>query len=142
MSKIVWRKEYEIGIELIDNQHKSLFELLVKVDVDSNENDRKRIVKEALFSLVDYTKTHFADEEAFMQRINYPKQLEHQAQHRVLIDQIVEILKKIKAGNYNINEKIMEILKNWIFKHIMDHDKQIGEFFQAKQKPSIFIHDT
>lgn len=140
MSQIAWRKEYEIGIEAIDNQHKSLITMLNKIDANREKIDKIPILKEVLIGLVDYTKSHFHDEEAFMEEIGYPKLLEHRRQHQILTDQVVDILKRLRMGNFNINDELMSFLKKWVINHIMDHDHQIGEYYSNQKKAQLIKH--
>lgn len=140
MPQIAWRKEYEIGIKVIDEQHKSLIDMLNKVDANRERIDKIPVLKEVLFGLVEYTKSHFHDEEAFMEEIAYPKLLEHRRQHQILTDQVVDILKKLRTGNFNINDDLMMFLKKWVINHIMDHDHQIGEYYSSRKKVQIIKH--
>ena len=124
---IIWKKEFNTGIEKIDSQHKKLVHLINLLEAAKGKQNENEIVHDAFFELVEYTKVHFADEEKYMEEINYPKIVEHKAQHKVLVKQVIRILNLLKNGNINIGDKLILILNNWLVKHILDHDLEFGK---------------
>ena len=79
------KPEYYIGIEMIDKEHEQLFmyadeayELLYD-EYTPDKYDRIDIILE---KLRDYTVKHFADEEQYMESINYKKLFTQKIQHQ------------------------------------------------------------
>lgn len=126
MPVIEWRDTYKVDVKIIDEQHMKLVELLNELILAKEESKDKEIHREVLIRLVDYTKYHFETEEKLMDTHRYPQEAIHKAQHKILINQIVELLKRYKLGQTNITDTIIEILNNWLFRHILKHDKDLG----------------
>lgn len=128
MELIPWRKEFEIGINAIDEQHKVLVGFINKLADAKNVNDQSSLFKETLFGLVEYTKIHFATEEGIMTQMRYPKLAEHKAQHQILIKQVINIIQNVAENHNYINDDLMLFLRNWLVHHVLGHDKLIEEY--------------
>jgi len=95
---VEWHDNYNIGVEHIDRQHQELFSL---VDNLQKSVAAKIIMNElgpTIAFLVKYTQQHFKDEETFMLGLEYPGLEEHKNLHKNLIQEITDILIKIKKG--------------------------------------------
>lgn len=129
---IQWKSSYCINIDIIDIQHKHLVDLINELAEAKQKQKDSEIHSKVLKELVDYTMLHFKDEEEYMQKIGYPHILEHKAQHKILIRQIVDILQKYKNGQTQITDRLLDILNNWLIKHILKQDKDIGTFVNSR----------
>jgi hemerythrin len=80
--------------------------------------------------LDDYTKTHFKDEEKYMQSINYPKLNEQKQMHQDFIKRLAELRKEYETSGANITVIIgaNQFILDWLTKHISNEDKKIGEY--------------
>lgn len=70
------KSNYLTGIELIDNQHQQLFDYANQVNELLHQEfmiDKYDNIVDVLGKLRDYTKKHFAEEEAYMESIQYKK---------------------------------------------------------------------
>lgn len=85
--------------------------------------------------LDDYTKTHFKDEEKYMQNINYPELSYQKQMHEIFIKKLSEIRKEFEKDGVNIVVILNsnQLILDWLTKHISVADKKIGEFAK-KQK--------
>ena len=68
---IVWTPNLSVGVEHIDNQHKIWFEKANALFEAGREKKARDYIETMLNFLDEYTKQHFRDEEAYMQKINY-----------------------------------------------------------------------
>lgn len=127
---IVWKKEYSIGVEEIDEQHKKLLDIANKFISAKVEGREFEVLKETFVNLVEYTKIHFATEEQHMINNNYYGYEEHKRQHQVLIGQVKRILENFHKEQSRATEDLLTLLKNWLVKHMIDHDKQYGKFLE------------
>jgi hemerythrin len=129
MAFIAWKSAYEIGINEIDEQHKVLLGFINKLEEFKTSENKDEILRDVLFNGVEHTKAHFASEESFMEVIDYPKLAQHKLQHEIFIKEAVGILQKLNM-NINAVENLHNLLKDWFVNHIMEHDRQIGDFYQ------------
>lgn len=125
------KDEYLTGVEIIDKEHRKLFEIAEEIYVLlKNEfiTDKYDKIAEVLGELKDYSLMHFKHEEEYMESINYKKQFSQKIAHE-------EFKKKIESYDLddidsNQDESIVEILNyvtDWLINHIMKADKLIGK---------------
>lgn len=121
-----WKKEYETGIEVIDEQHKELFKIaneaynLLKNDIILDKYDK---VIEIINKLLDYCEYHFSTEEKHLLDIGYKKFLSHKVQHEEFIKELRNAdLEKIDQNQDEYIMKILEFFVKWISEHILARD--------------------
>jgi hemerythrin len=123
---LVWRDEYSVGVEMLDNQHKKLFEIGNNIILALREDstvDRNDKITSLLKDLKDYTIYHFKSEETFMKEINYDKYLPHKSEHDAFIKRLEEV--KLRAFDNEQDVYLQELLKfiiGWISNHILKSD--------------------
>ena len=136
---VTWEEKYATGIELIDNQHKELFNL-------TNQLHRACLggVKEAvpvfldtMNMMVHYFRFHFGAEEKLMERINYPDYQKHKQQHDTLEKNIYNSVKEFKEGNKSVTNNVVKILKEWVFDHIAVYDIQYASYIADQKKKGL-----
>lgn len=127
------KPEYFTGIEFIDEEHKQLFKYANDAYELLHEEftpDKYDNIANILESLREYTKTHFADEEAYMESINYKRIFSQKIMHRTFIEKLDELDLDHMGENENQNEEIMGILQfltDWLINHILRVDCLIGK---------------
>jgi hemerythrin len=70
----------------MDNQHTVLFGLLNDLHAAMMKGQAQNLTGPLLGKLVDYTRTHFAEEEKLMTAAKYPGLNKHKNQHREMND--------------------------------------------------------
>lgn len=125
------KEEYKIGVELIDEQHKKLFELadkaymLLKDDFSLDKYDK---IVHIIEELKEYTIFHFKSEEEYMQSINYKRLFSQKIEHAEFIKKIEAIdLRHIDENQDEGLVKILNFLNDWLTEHILKTDKLIGK---------------
>ena len=79
--------------------HEPEFSLLQSLTDAVNEgDDDKATIFNALNQLLEYTQTHFRNEEALMQRHNYDGYEGHRENHDKLINQVEDLLEDFQEG--------------------------------------------
>jgi hemerythrin len=125
------KPEYYIGIDMIDEEHKQLFLYadeayeLLHDEYTPDKYDRIDIILE---KLRDYTVKHFADEEQYMESINYKKLFTQKVQHQEFIHKLDEFMEHHNDEVEDQDEQIMGILTyltEWLVNHILYVDGQI-----------------
>lgn len=124
-----WKDDYAIGVEIIDEQHKHLFEIGNKI-YDLLENylldDKYDKVVTIIQELGEYTKYHFKTEEDYMLQIRYPKYFSQKVEHDDFIKKIEEIdLKDLDENQEKHIRDILTFVFKWVLEHILKKDKLI-----------------
>lgn len=88
--------------DLLDHQHKELFEISKKLSLMNQRHVETKELKIVLRELLIMINRHFSDEEAFMREIGYPYINHHTRIHRKIILEIEEIIiSEAKFCKYN-----------------------------------------
>ena len=109
-----------------------IFDYMNQVHFALKARKRQDEILPILKSLNDYTIQHFANEERWMESINYPEIGNQKKAHTYLLDKIAEIISQLEAGDEVNLIEVMAFLKKWLQDHIVITDKKYGEFCQAK----------
>jgi hemerythrin len=128
MSYIEWSDKYSVGNDMVDTQHQKLMDIINRYH-DALEAKRPRAELVKIFDEVaDYAIYHFRDEEALMERIQFPKMARHKVIHKQLIEQIGKLRAELVSGVVEIEQQIRFFLKNWLTAHIVGIDTQYTPF--------------
>ncbi len=121
------KDEYYLGIEMIDAQHKRLFEIAEEAYQLLNDEfvvDKFDYIAKILGDLKDYTIFHFADEEKYMESLQYKKLFSHKIEHQEFIEKLSNLdWNEIEANPDQAIMKILNYLNDWLVNHILYTDK-------------------
>jgi hemerythrin len=116
-------KKYSVGVSKIDSEHKKFIDTINKaILVDQNSNNPEAEVVEVLNEMKEYAETHFATEETYMVKFNYPDYENHRKEHQAFIIETMAFFDKITNSDRQLISEILEHLKSWLVNHIQDTD--------------------
>lgn len=110
----------------MDDEHKVLIGMMNDLHT---LNESGRPVAEqlsALDRLVRYTAKHFADEEAYMERIGFPSLRIHKGVHKQLLDRLGEFLSAARSSQ-KLPEDLFVFFKMWLSAHICGIDTKYAQ---------------
>ena len=136
MDLISWRPEYQVGVRLIDTEHKYLFALINEFHAKHARGNALKQCVLVLNRLVAYAEEHFQHEEALMQTINYPRLQDQKGMHKQLYTSIFELNEKLSIEGALVDADTLRFLKHWIIEHIVKEDTRIGDFLRSKAAQS------
>jgi hemerythrin len=119
-----WNNGFSVEVESLDKQHQRLFAMLNELHDAMKAGKGKLFAPAILERLVDYTREHFAAEEALMKRANYPDFASHKAEHEKLKNEIAKMLKNAEGGDSGVSMELSDFLREWLKTHILQRDKQ------------------
>ncbi|MDE7435244.1 MAG: hemerythrin domain-containing protein [Lachnospiraceae bacterium] len=129
MNEVIWRDRFNIGVEVIDKAHQRLFSIVGKL-LSLNEDTAKQqhACREGIKYFKSYTLKHFAEEEAYMQSIQYSEYDMHKSLHDNLRDNTLPALEReLDEQNYSMEaiQHFLGICVGWLNGHIMIEDHAI-----------------
>ncbi|MDE5898813.1 MAG: bacteriohemerythrin [Treponemataceae bacterium] len=139
---IKWDPKFEIGIPVIDEQHKKLVELCnasyqALIQGSAENSSWERSLSGALRECVEYVQTHFKNEETLMKACGYSGFPEHKRMHDSFIKKILEASGTFGAANAATAFKFVKFLYDWILSHIAHEDKlyvqSVLEFYRQRK---------
>jgi len=131
MAFFTWNEQYSVHVEAMDNQHKRLFELISKLHEAMLTGKGNAELGEVLKGLKEYTTTHFAEEEKYMESFKYSGLVEQKKQHHAFIDKISEYETDLTEKRLGLSIDVLNFLKNWLVHHIQTLDAKYAESFHA-----------
>ena len=121
------KEEYYLGIEVIDGQHKRLFEIAEEAYQLLNDEfvaDKFDYIAKILGDLKEYTIFHFTDEEKYMDSIQYKKIFSHKIEHQEFIEKLNNLdWDEIEANPDQTIMNLLNYLNDWLINHILYTDK-------------------
>jgi len=125
-----WTTALSVSNRKLDDQHKNLVRLVNDMYVAMRGGKANSVVSSILDELVQYTVTHFAEEEAMMKLYKYPGLEAQCAMHHELVRQVGEIREQFNSG-MPVGTKMFNFLKGWLVNHIQAEDKKYSTYMPA-----------
>ena len=130
---VTWSPTFSVGVQIIDDQHKGLFNLVNDLfnHVSGNEQEEREYFNKVIQQAVKYVKIHFATEERIMTTTKYPGYANHKREHDSFVMTVVEKVQDFEAGRRLTLTSFTKFLKEWILTHIAVMDKQYINYFKG-----------
>ncbi|BBE51706.1 Bacteriohemerythrin [Ferriphaselus amnicola] len=129
---ICWKKELEIGNEMIDTQHRMLVLLLRKLHIAVVNKLEHKVIMGILLEIKKFTEFHFLSEENLMAELHYPELRQHEKIHSELLSQLNIFIAKINR-QLESPEDILEVIHTWVANHVVSEDMKIAQFVRESQ---------
>jgi len=132
MPLIQWNDALSVKIDKFDDQHKKLVGLINELHTAMSQGKGKEIISHAINAMIDYTRTHFKDEEAFMKMHNYPELNAQQKAHAQFVDKVLDFKKQYETGVLTTTVQLFSFLNTWLIEHIKKSDAKYGQALANK----------
>lgn len=127
-----WSDTFSVKIGIINMQHKNLVNIVNDLHQAMVAGHGKEQLGKILTNLVKYTQAHFKTEESIMESHQYPEYGHHKSEHDRLTKTVLEFQEKFQRNEVGLTIDVMDFLKDWLCKHILESDKRYGPFLNAK----------
>ena len=135
MARIILSTDMLVGIELIDEQHRSLVALFNNLIDRLNEGLSEAERDDTVGRLFEYTKYHFTAEERIMESCGYATRHVHGKQHDAFVMNLKDLARNRELSQESLVE-LAQFLSKWIQHHILIADKEIGAFISGDAEPT------
>ena len=122
MTFIVWDDSLDLNINMINDEHKILINLMNKLYDQNQDNAPMETLKATLSELSTYAAKHFEDEENYMASINFSDIEAHRAIHQRLLKRISAFSQEYANSDGKISGDFFMFLKIWVTAHIKGID--------------------
>jgi hemerythrin-like metal-binding protein len=119
------------GIGIIDEEHQQLIDMLNRLFTAKSEGKSNIILGYLLDDLAKCTVKHFNHEETLMRQYEYVDAAHHIEEHNKLIAELMAFKAKLESGEGMISIDLLTFLHDWLYTHILDSDKKLGEALGA-----------
>lgn len=128
-NRLEWQERYNIGVDIIDKEHKKLFKIINKLFAFGEDEEKSQwVCQEGIKYFKDHTAKHFADEEAYMESINYKGLKMHKRIHDDFRDKTLPLLEKELEDTEYSEEAVCHFLgvcTGWLLGHTLTEDHAI-----------------
>lgn len=124
-----WTAEFETGIDIIDEQHKRIFEYLKEIDLAIPTKDIAEIER-ILKALIDYSVSHNAFEESLMEKAGYPLLDAHRQVHQHFKERAYGYKTRFDNGEdpLRLAREVRGDISLWLTNHIRRDDKHYVKY--------------
>jgi hemerythrin len=126
---IDWNDSFSVKVAEIDQQHKTLVDLLNELYDAMKIGKGRDVVGKIVENLLDYATTHFSLEERYFVRFDYPDQQSHVAEHADFIRKAQDFKTDLERGNRTLSVEVLRFLSDWLKRHILGADMEYSQFF-------------
>lgn len=133
----MWNDRYNIGVNIIDKEHKKLFRILNKLfEFGQQETKRPWVCQETVKYFKEHAVRHFQDEEEYMASIGYAGLQTHIRIHKDFRDTTIPALQKELEQTEYSEESVNHFLgvcAGWLIGHTLIEDQAIVSGEEVKQ---------
>lgn len=123
MAFFEWTPRLSVGLDSVDRQHRLLIGYINELS-DAVEGGRSgNVLQKILERLRNYTRVHFAYEEAMFKVYRYEEANDHAYAHHAFVRMIEECETRQAKGETNVAADLLQYLKTWLAEHILVEDK-------------------
>jgi hemerythrin len=126
-----WNDSYSVKVAKCDQQHMRLFDIINQLADAMRMGKGQDVVNQVVTDLLDYTNTHFQDEEALLQKANYPQLEAHQEMHRIFVKKVQSLQSQAQMGKRVNAAQLLSLMRDWLVNHIQKADKRYSAHLNA-----------
>lgn len=132
MSKITWNESFSVGVNVLDEQHHKIIDLINRFVEQEDEAFDREILETVLSELIEYGFEHLKLEEAMLEENDYPDFQKHKHEHLLYVQKITQSAKRKKSLSEEEFIELGEFLNQWWTDHILEEDMKYRPFFESK----------
>src|SRR5690554_776244 len=130
---IAWSPDFEIGVDIIDEQHKRLFDYFAEIEevIASGETEPLKLV---VRGLMDYAVSHNSFEETLMEDAGYPMLDAHRRVHEEFKKRMYSYQQRLDGGEDAIKlaREVRLDIAMWLMNHLKREDKHYTPYVIKK----------
>lgn len=120
-----WDETLSVGIDIIDEHHRYLFDLINDLyDVVIHKRGAREVAR-LIKSLDSYAKVHFRAEEMMMRHYGFEGIKRQEQQHHAFEAKIREFYEELHANPLVAQFDVLSYLRDWLVKHILVEDARL-----------------
>jgi hemerythrin-like metal-binding protein len=132
--KTLWTKDLELGLPLIDGQHRKLVGHLQNLDRAVEQGRPMSEVADCIAFLLEYTEEHFHTEERYLTEKRYPDLEAHRQQHQAFRANVSKAARAVQtrlAAAQSV-QLVQSMVVHWYLDHIRGTDQQYVTYLRSK----------
>jgi hemerythrin-like metal-binding protein len=131
MAIFAWNESYSVRVQQMDEQHRKLFDIINSLAEAMRGGKGDDVVRDTVEQLAVYTRTHFLQEEALMQKTGYSGLAAHKELHRKLMEDVEQYKRALEEGRSASPISLLNFIRQWLVHHIREADKAYTDHLNA-----------
>lgn len=129
-NQFIWQERFNIGVSVIDKEHKKLFSILNKLFASTKDEKKLQwVCQEGIKYFKDHSMKHFTEEEAYMVSVQYPGFETHRHLHNNFRQKTLPGLEaELRQTNYSAEaiNHFLGVCAGWLIGHTLTEDRAIA----------------
>jgi hemerythrin len=128
MALMTWKKEYSMGVQVLDDQHAILLGFLNTLHAASMRGQAQSVAGPLLSQLTQFSRLHISTEEGLMETAGFPGLIQHRELHRELTGKLPEYFARHEKGDTTVYVPLLHSLYDCFNIHTLTHDLEFGKW--------------
>lgn len=128
-NQLIWKEEYNIGVDVIDKEHRRLFKIINKLFAFGKEEKKSQwACQEGIKFFKDHAIQHFEQEEIYMRSIGYEGLEVHRNLHEGFRRKMLPALEaELEQTNFaeTAVDHFLGVCAGWLIGHTLTEDRAI-----------------
>lgn len=135
-NQVVWQDEFNIGVDVIDKEHRRLFKIINRLFAAEGEGESyRRTCQEGIKFFRGHALKHFDDEELYMAAMGYEGLERHKKIHKGFREHTLPALEQeLEESGYSQEaiEHFLGVCTGWLIGHTLTEDQAITGRHQSR----------
>ena len=132
MALIQRSENLSVHVAEMDGQHRRLIGMINDLSDAMRQGKGKEVLQKTIDALIEYTQTHFVNEEKYFDKFRYPEANSQKKEHTAFVKKVSQFRDGFGKGQIGLSVEIMNFLSDWLKNHIQVSDKKYGPFLNEK----------
>ena len=135
IGEAAWSREYELGHDVIDDQHQTLMGIIEKLHEAVTTVHDRTTTSALMLTLENNVREHFELEEQLMHDYHYPFAADHIAQHnsyKKFFHKLREEIETHVGDPWYLGFRIKLFLADWLLNHSNRDDRHLSRFLNDR----------
>lgn len=125
-ARSLWDDSLLTGHPLIDDDHRNLFAIILRLDELSAAAAPTDVLSDVLCQLADYSREHFDREEKLMRIVRYNKYTDHVKEHHVFVRKLTIVVDAFERGRSSAIDDCRSFVLDWFRDHVGRIDREFA----------------
>ena len=127
MAVIEWKDQLAIDQGIMDDTHREFVDLLMRVANAPDEN-----MASVIDEFIHHTEDHFAQEERWMESLEFPPLSCHRNEHQGVLQIAHEVRSRVANGETRFGKVLAEAVFEWFENHAASMDTVLSMYMKDR----------
>jgi hemerythrin len=131
MALVTWSNKYSVGVDALDDQHKTLLKVLNEFHAASIRGKAREAAGPLMRQIVTLANEHFSTEQRLMESAGFPGLAGHRAKHEELSAKLAEFVSRHEEGDTTMYAQLLYFMRDWLSSHMQTEDQEYAPWLAS-----------